>query len=59
MGKPDGKRRLRRRRLTWEDNIKVDFREIFVQLYLLDSSGPGLGLEAGSCEHDNEHWVCI
>jgi hypothetical protein len=28
VGKPDGKRPLGRRRLRWEDNIKMDFQEV-------------------------------
>jgi hypothetical protein len=28
MGKPDGKRPLGRNRLRWEDNIKIDLRDI-------------------------------
>ena len=28
MGKPEGKRPLRRRRHRWEDNIKVDLQEV-------------------------------
>ena len=28
MGKPEGKRPLRRPRRRWEDNIKVDLREV-------------------------------
>jgi hypothetical protein len=28
VGKPKGKRPLGRHRLTWEDNIKMNFREI-------------------------------
>jgi hypothetical protein len=28
MGKPDGKRPLRRRRHRWEDNIKMKFKDI-------------------------------
>ena len=28
IGKPTGKRRLRRPRRRWEDNIKMDFKEI-------------------------------
>jgi hypothetical protein len=28
VGKPERKRPLRRRRRRWEDNIKMDFREI-------------------------------
>ena len=28
MGKPEGKRPLRRPRLKWEDNIKMDLQEV-------------------------------
>ena len=28
MGKPEGKRPLGRPRRRWEDNIKIDFREV-------------------------------
>ena len=28
VGKPEGKSPLRRRRLRWEDNIKMDLREV-------------------------------
>ena len=28
VGKPDGKRPLGRPRLRWEDNIKMDFKEV-------------------------------
>jgi hypothetical protein len=28
VGRPEGKRPLRRRRRRWEDNIKIDLREI-------------------------------
>jgi hypothetical protein len=28
MGKPEGKRSLRRPRRRWEDNIKTDFQEV-------------------------------
>jgi hypothetical protein len=28
VGKPEGKRSLRKPRRRWEDNIKMDFREI-------------------------------
>ena len=28
MGKPEGKRPLRRRRCRWEDNIKMDLQEV-------------------------------
>jgi hypothetical protein len=38
VGKPEGKRPLRRQRHRWEDNIKVDFR-YRMAWYGLDSSG--------------------
>ena len=28
VGKPEGMRHLRRQRRTWEDNIKMDLREV-------------------------------
>jgi hypothetical protein len=28
VGKPEGKRPLRRHRLRWEDNIKIDLKEV-------------------------------
>jgi hypothetical protein len=28
MGKPEGKRPLRRRRCRWEDNVKMDLQEV-------------------------------
>jgi hypothetical protein len=42
MGKPEEKRSLGRLRRRWEDNIKMDLREI------------GWGPVEGSCEHGNE-----
>jgi len=36
MGKPEGKRPLERPRLRWEDNIKMDLREV-----VLDGVGSG------------------
>ena len=38
MGKPEGKRSLGRRRLRWEDNIKMDIQD-FGLGHGLDSSG--------------------
>jgi hypothetical protein len=43
VGKQEGKRPLGRHRCRWEDNIKMDLREI----------GCGGPVE-GSCEHGNE-----
>jgi hypothetical protein len=28
VGKPEGKRSLRKRRLGWEDNIKMDIKQV-------------------------------
>jgi hypothetical protein len=50
VGKPEGKRPLGKPRLTWEDNIKMGFLEIWLEGGL-GSSGPGPGPVAGSCEH--------
>jgi hypothetical protein len=33
MGKPEGKRTLGRPRRRWEDNIKMDIREIRMEWY--------------------------
>jgi hypothetical protein len=49
VGKPDGKKRLGRPRRRWEDNIKVDLREIG-----WDTSGSRQGPAEGSCDHGNE-----
>jgi hypothetical protein len=40
VGKPEGKTSLRRLRHRWEDNIKMDLREIGWECRL-DSSGSG------------------
>jgi hypothetical protein len=67
VGKPEGKRSLRRWRPRWVDNIKMDRREIgwdgLVSFGLvwfglvwfgLDQSGSGWGPVEGSCEHSDE-----
>jgi hypothetical protein len=41
-------------RIDWEDNIRMDLREIRWGRCGLDSSGSGYGPVAGSCEHSNE-----
>jgi hypothetical protein len=51
VGKPEGKRPLRRPRHRWEDNINMDFWKI---VFGLDSSGSGQGLMVGFCEHGND-----
>jgi hypothetical protein len=53
--KPEGKRPLRSLGCRWENNIRMDIREIVWSSYGLDSSGSELGPLAGSCEHSNEH----
>jgi hypothetical protein len=54
VGEPARKRPFGRPRLRWEDNIKIDFKEMCVGhgLYLSDSE---YGQLAGCCEHGNEH----
>jgi hypothetical protein len=41
MRKPEEKRPLRKHIHRWEDNIKMDLREIRIGWDGLDSSGPG------------------
>jgi hypothetical protein len=40
VGKPEGKRPLERPRLSWKDNIKIDFRNGMWE-YGLNPAGPG------------------
>jgi hypothetical protein len=44
VGRPEGRRPLGRPRRRWEDNIKIDLKEI----------GFGDADVAGSCEHSNK-----
>ena len=39
VGKPEGKRRLGRPRRRWEDNIKMDLKEVGCGGYGLDRAG--------------------
>jgi hypothetical protein len=48
------RRPLERFGRTWEDNIKMNLREIEWLWYELDSSGSRYELLEGSCEHGNE-----
>jgi hypothetical protein len=41
VGRPEGKRPLGRSRRRWEDNIKMDLREIGTDGGELDSAGSG------------------
>jgi hypothetical protein len=43
VGKPEGKRPLRRPMHKWEGNIRMDLREIAVGSCELDASGSGKG----------------
>jgi len=53
MGKSEGKRELLRR-LRWEDNIKMDLREMECWGHGLDWSASGYGQMAGSYDCGNE-----
>jgi hypothetical protein len=54
VGRPEGKRSLGRPKLRWEDNVKMDLREIWIDganwIQLLS----GWGSVAGFCEHGGE-----
>jgi hypothetical protein len=52
MGKPEGRRPLGRPRRGWEDNIKMDLREIGWDGMIWLRIGP----VEGSCEHGTEPW---
>jgi hypothetical protein len=52
-GKPEGRRPLGRPRRRWEDNIKMDLREVGWG-HVLDRSRSGQGQVAGCCEYSNE-----
>ena len=48
VGKPEGKRSLRRRRRRWEDNIKMDLQEV--------EGGCGDWMEVA---HDRDRWRAL
>jgi hypothetical protein len=50
VGKPEGRRPLERPRRRWDDNIKMDLREVGWGGHGLDQSGSGYGQVASSCE---------
>jgi hypothetical protein len=50
VGKPEGKEPLERLRRRWDDNTKMDLREI--RWYGMDWTD--LAQDRGSCEHGNE-----
>jgi hypothetical protein len=49
IGKSEGKRLLGGPRCRWEDNVKMDLKEVGGREWT--GSGAGYGLVAGSCEH--------
>jgi hypothetical protein len=49
VGKPDGKKPLGRPRRRWEENTRIDLREI-----VQEGADWMQGLVVGSCEHGNE-----
>jgi len=55
VGRPEGKRPLGRPKLRWEDNSRMDLREIGWEGVRLDASGSGYRPVADCCEHGNEH----
>jgi hypothetical protein len=58
VGKPKGKRPLRRPRYRWENNIIMELRKGCLENWVggcgLDASGSGQGPVAGSSENGNE-----
>jgi hypothetical protein len=57
--KPEGRRPLGRLKRRWEDDIKMDLREVGWWGHGLDRSGSGLGQVAGCCECGNEFLGCL
>jgi hypothetical protein len=54
VGKPEGKRPPGRPRRRWDDEIRMDLREIGLGGCGLDSTGSGQGPVAGCCECGDE-----
>jgi hypothetical protein len=54
VGKPEGRKPLGRPKRRWEDNIKMNLREVGLGGHGLDQSGSGQGQVAGSCECGKE-----
>jgi hypothetical protein len=53
VGKPEKRRALGRPRSRWEDNTKMDLREVGWG-HILNRFGSGLEQIEGSCKSDNE-----
>jgi hypothetical protein len=55
LGRPEGKRQLGRPGRRWEDNIKIDVREIgWGDADWIDLANSGWVTVGGSCEHGSE-----
>jgi hypothetical protein len=54
VGKPEGKRPLGRPRRRWEDGIRMDLREIGLEVCGLDLTVSGQGPVSGCCECGDE-----
>jgi hypothetical protein len=59
VGKPEGDRPLGRPRRRWEENIRMDLREIGWKALWAEIIWLTIGTGGGSCEHDNEPSACI
>jgi hypothetical protein len=55
VGKPEGKRPLGRPRHRWEDNIRIDLREIKWEVVGWVHLAQDKDQVAACCEHGNEH----
>jgi hypothetical protein len=55
VGRPEGKRPLGRPRRRWEDNIKMDIRDIRIDGFGWLKQGP----VADFCEHGDEPWGSV
>jgi hypothetical protein len=53
MVDPEGRKQLRRPRRRWENNIKINLREIGWSV--MDWINLAIEINGGCCEHDNEH----
>jgi hypothetical protein len=58
VGKPEGRRQLRRPNHTWENNIKMDLREVGWD-HELDQFSSGQEQVASCCVYGNEPSVSI
>ena len=54
MGRPDGKRQLRRPRRRWEDNIKMELQEVGRDCEDWMELAQDIDIWRGTCEYGNE-----